>query len=58
VGNGEITVMMNAAWDAKVNKISLAPWLLHRYRARYLDQGSWRIGVRTYHLRIESRKDG
>ena len=34
MGNGEITVMTNAAWDAKGNKISLDPWLLHLYLAR------------------------
>jgi hypothetical protein len=35
VGNGEITVMMNDAWDAKRNKISLDPWLLHLYLAKH-----------------------
>jgi hypothetical protein len=34
VGNGEITVMRNGTWDAKGNKISLDPWLLHLHQAR------------------------
>jgi hypothetical protein len=39
VGNGEITVMMNGAWSAKRNKISLHPWPVHLYLAIYSDQG-------------------
>ena len=37
MGNGEITVMMNGARDAKGNKISPGPWLLHLYLSRHLD---------------------
>src|ERR1700733_4587190 len=35
--------MMNAAWNAKQNKISLHPWPVHLYLAIYSDQGGWRI---------------
>jgi hypothetical protein len=40
VGNGEITVRMNGASNAKRNKISLHPWPVHLYLAATLDQGA------------------
>jgi hypothetical protein len=39
VGNGEITVMMNAAWSTERNKISLHPGLVHLYPAMYSPEG-------------------